>query len=107
MMAYIYRINFYIDSEKMSELQIGASLERSLGYLKTLLPNQDGFISARAMHTLAGNNPVHLIFESTWETWRDLKKHIDSELEEKKLLTEFRPHVALKDLEATIYDEVD
>ncbi|MFN2302596.1 MAG: hypothetical protein ACK2TV_02590 [Anaerolineales bacterium] len=106
-MAYIYRIGFDIDHDDMKQLRIGASLERALGYLRTLLPNQDGFISARAMHTLEKENPAHLVFESTWETWEDFKKHIASSLAEDKILKEFEPHIKLEDLSTRIYEDVN
>ena len=106
-MAYTYLIHFEIDRDEMPELEIGASLERALGYLRTLLPSQDGFIDARAMHTLEREDPASLIFLSTWDRWEDLKKHIDSSLAEDKILEEFKPHVEIKDLTTRIYEDVD
>ena len=106
-MSYINHISFYIENEMMSELEIGASLERVLGYMKTLLPSQEGFIAARAMHTLPGENRIHLIFESIWDTWEDFQNHLKSELDEKKILNEFEPHIRLEDLLIRIYTDVD
>ena len=106
-MAYTYLIHFEIDRKDLSELQIGSPLERTLGYLRTLLPSEKGFIGTRAMHTLEREDPASLIFESTWETWEDLKRHVDSELAEDKILNEFEPHVELKDLTTRIYEDVD
>jgi hypothetical protein len=105
--AYTYVIYFDIDRDEMAQLQLGASLERTLGYLKILLPSQDGFINARAMHSLEQESPANLIFESTWSTWEDLQNHMDSSLAENKILQEFRPHVELDDLRFRVYVDIE
>ena len=106
-MAYVYRVGFDIGREQMTQLEIGGSLERVLGYLRTLLPSEPGFTQTRALHSLDPQGPIHLIFESTWETWDDLAAHQESSLLEDKVLLEFEPHVELKDLSSRIYEEVD
>ena len=107
-MAYIYSISFDIGPDKMDELKIGSSLERTLGYLRTLLPSEVGFISARAMYALEKDDDgeIDLIFESAWDRWDDLEAHKESSLAEEKILREFRPHVKLEDLRVRIYEEV-
>jgi hypothetical protein len=107
-MAYIYSISFDIGPEKMDELQIGSSLERTLGYLRTLLPSQMGFITARAMYAMKPdeNGEIDLIFQSVWDRWEDLDAHQASSLAEDKILREFQPHVELEDLRVRIYEEV-
>jgi hypothetical protein len=105
-MAYIYQVYFDIEPEQMNQLEIGASLERVLGYLRTLLPSQMGFISARAMYSLDIPEKTHLVFQSIWETWDDIDAHRHSSLLENKILVEFEPHVPLENLVAHIYEEV-
>jgi hypothetical protein len=107
-MAYIYSISFDIGPDQMDELQIGASLERTLGYLRTLLPNETGFITARAMCALDPDQDgeIDLILQSVWDRWEDLKAHQESSLAEDKVLREFEPHVELEDLRVRIYEEV-
>ena len=107
-MAYIYSISFDIGPGQMDELQIGASLERTLGYLRTLLPSEIGFITARAMYALDPDQEgeIDLIFQSVWDRWEDLKAHKESSLAEDKVLREFEPHVKLEDLRIRIYEEV-
>lgn len=105
-MAYIYQIDFDIRPDQMSELQIGASLERVLAYLRALLPSEPGYITSRAMHSVDVPDRIHLIFQSTWENWDDLKNHQGSSVSENKVLTEFKPHVELQDLTAHVYEEV-
>lgn len=105
-MAYIYQVSFNVGLEQMNQLEIGASLERVLGYLRTLLPSQLGYISARAMYSLDITDKTHLIFQSVWETWSDVSTHRKSSLLEDKILSEFEPHVPLENLVSHLYEEV-
>jgi hypothetical protein len=107
-MAYIYSISFDIGTNKMDQLRIGASLERTLGYLRTLLPGEKGFITARAMYALQADESgeIDLVFESVWDHWEDLQAHSKSSLAEDKILREFEPHVKLEDLRVRVYEEV-
>ena len=105
-MAYIYQVSFDIQPEQMNQLEIGGSLERVLGYLRTLLPSENGFITARSMYSLDEPNHTHLIFQSIWEYWDDLEMHRQSALAEDKVLAEFQPHVSLEDLTTHIFEEV-
>jgi hypothetical protein len=105
-MAYIYQVSFDIEPGQMDQLQIGGALERVLGYLKTLLPVEDGYITARAMSSLDLPDRTHLVFESVWDHWRDLENHRNSQLSEKKVLAEFEPHVQLENVTTHIFTEV-
>lgn len=105
-MAFIYQVTFTIAPDQMDQLAIGQALERTLGYLRTLLPNERGFITSRAMYSLDYPGRTHLIFQSVWNSWEDVMTHRESELLEDKILLEFRPHVHLEDLSAHIYEEV-
>jgi hypothetical protein len=105
-MAYFYQISFDIHTEDMNELQIGGSLERTLGYLRALLPIEPGYITVRAARSIDVENHIHLQVESEWETWQDLKQHRASSLSEDKVLREFEPHVKLEDLTVRVFEEV-
>jgi heme-degrading monooxygenase HmoA len=105
-MAYTYQVSFEIEHEQMDQLRIGAALEKILSYLRTLLPNQPGFISARAMFSIDIQDKTHLQVQSIWDEWEDLLAHQRSELAEQKVLAEFEPHVALEDLSVHVYEEV-
>jgi hypothetical protein len=105
-MAYVYQVNFDIKFEQMEQLEIGAPLERVLGYLRVLLPSQFGFITVRAMYSLDIPNNTHLIFQSVWDTWDDVASHRKSGLLEDKILKEFEPHVTSGKLVSHIYEEV-
>ncbi|MFL7894218.1 MAG: hypothetical protein ACK2UM_09150 [Anaerolineales bacterium] len=105
-MAYTYQVSFEIKHDQMEQLRIGAALEKILGYLRTLLPNEMGFITARAIYSLDILGKTHLLVQSTWDQWEDLQAHQASGLAENKVLREFEPHVSLEDLSVHIYEEV-
>ncbi len=105
-MAYVYQVGFDIERRQMDELEIGSSLERVLGYLRTLLPNEPGYVTARAIYSLDGPGKTHLLVESTWEDWEELQEHRRSSLAENKVLTEFAPQVEMSELEVHVYREV-
>jgi hypothetical protein len=106
-MAYTYEISFDISSEQMGQLEIGNALERGLGYLRTLLPGEAGFMYARALYSLDRAEMTHIVFHSVWENWEDLLAHREHYLEEKRLLTEeFEPHLSLEDVKIVYYNEV-
>ena len=105
-MAYALQVDFNIRPDQMNELEVGASLERVLGYLRALLPNEPGFVSARALYSLDLSDRTHLIFQSIWETWEDLLTHRETGLAENKALLEFQPHLKAEDLVVHLYEEV-
>lgn len=107
-MSYIYHISFDIDASELHLLSIGNSLQRSLGYLRALLPNEPGYITSRAMYSLSDADKTHLIFESVWDTWDDLLHHRQKSIfNEEKLLHEFTLKVELLNLSVSIYEEVE
>jgi len=105
-MAYTYRVSFDIAPEQRSELEIGASLERVISYLRALLPSEDGHVESRALSSLDNPSNVHVILESTWLDWESLMKHRSSSLTEDKVLREFGPHIQLQHLSQRVYREV-
>jgi len=106
-MAYAYTLRFHIKPEEISKLQIGSSLERVLGYLRALLPSQDGFITCRALYSLEEESTIELLFESVWDNWENIQKHRNSTLSEDKVLLEFGQHIQQEDLKLSIYKEVE
>lgn len=105
-MTFVYQVTFDIKPDQMEVLEIGASLERVLAYLRMLLPSEMGFINARAMYSLDIADHTHLVFQSNWDTWEDIKLHRESSLLEDRILKEFHPHVPLDDLDAHVFEEV-
>ena len=95
-----------ISPDDMDELEIGASLERVLGYLRTLLPGEPGFIDVRARYSLDDAEAIHVVTSSEWLNWEDLESHRTSNLSEEKVLQEFGPHITPDDLELHVYREI-
>lgn len=105
-MAYVYEISFDIDTDKMDQLKIGSSLERVLGYLRTLLPGEQGYVTSRALYSVESDESTHVIFQSEWLEWEDLERHIHSSLLEDKVLQEFEPHIKLEHLTSRAMNEI-
>lgn len=105
-MAYIFQVSFNISASEISKLEIGGSIERTLGYLKTLLPSQTGFIDTRVLYSLDDEEKTYVVVVSEWNNWEDLQNHRNSSLSEDKVLEEFHPHVKSEDLIIRVYGEV-
>lgn len=105
-MAYYFQVSFNIASSEMSKLEIGGSIERTLGYLKTLLPSQSGFIDTRVLYSLDDEEKTYVVVVSEWNNWEDLQNHRESSLAEDKVLEEFQPRVKPEDLIIRVYGEV-
>jgi heme-degrading monooxygenase HmoA len=105
-MAYIFQVSFNIPKTDMSKLDIGGSIERTLGYLKTLLPSQPGFIDTRVLYSLDDEEKTYVVVVSEWNNWEDLENHRESSLSEDKVLEEFSPHTKPEDLIIRVYGEV-
>ena len=106
-MPYIYEISFDIDSDDMDQLIMGRSVQRSVGYLKALLPSEVGYITSRGMFSLSHEKVTHIIFQSVWEDWDTLLGHREnSPLDEHKLINEFQMDVRIKNLVTHVYEEI-
>jgi hypothetical protein len=106
-MAYIFQVGFELPVDQLSELEIGASLERVLSYLRAILPNEVGFITSSAMRSVDMGDRVHVVCDTVWETWDDVQAHRQSGLAEDKVLLEFAPHISKDQLAIRIYEEID
>ena len=107
-MAYFYEVSFNPEPEQLADLKIGKSLEKVIGYLRVLLPNQTGFVSANGMQEVNAQGKPNLVFLSEWETWEDLQAHLkSSSLVEDKILLEFDPHIQSEHLVKRIYREIE
>ena len=105
-MSYSYHISFDIDSKDKSELEIGSSLERVIGYLKTLLPSEAGHIESRALASLDNPDTIHILFESIWMDWDSLVRHRNSALTEDKVIKEFEENIELKNFSHKVFREI-
>jgi hypothetical protein len=106
-MTYIYQTMIDLNSEDADQIRTGKSLGLGLAYLKAVLPNEPGFITARAMVSMAKNDKTHLVIESSWEDWEALEMHLQkSPFAEKKIFPQFDLQVKSLDLATVIYEEV-
>ncbi|MHB9032207.1 MAG: hypothetical protein ACYC6L_04060 [Anaerolineae bacterium] len=105
-MAFLYQVDFDLSPEQINEIRVGSSLEMTLAYLKNLLPNEPGFISAHAYTALAKSDQIHVVVTSLWDTWRDVKAIQDSNLDVVKVLQQFEPAVEFKNLTVSLFQEI-
>lgn len=105
-MPYLYEVSFNIRHDQMTQLEIGESLERLVGYLKIRLPVQRGFVLADAWYTVDDPVSTRVVARSVWSDWSDLKDHRQSAILEDHIFEEFDPHVSANDVTIRTYAEV-
>ncbi len=107
-MPFIYQTTFDIETKNIDELQIGRSLQLSLSYLKAFLPNEPGFINARAMYSITHNDLTHVSFESAWEDWETLETHREkSSFAEEKMLSQFEMKITPQNVITRVFEEIE
>src|SRR5512140_2443961 len=92
-MPYLYEVSFDIRHDQMSQLEIGDSLARLVGYLKIRLPVQRGFVLADAWYSVDDPEKTRVVARSAWSDWTDVEAHRESSILEDHLFEEFDPHV--------------
>ena len=102
---YIYEVSFEIPPENMSELQIGRSLQRTDGYLKSRLPGRPGFITSDVVYSVDDPKATRVVFRSEWTDWEDVERHRESSLLEDKVLSEF-DHISADTMKHRAYARV-
>jgi hypothetical protein len=105
-MPYVYEVSFEIRPEQMTQLEIGHSLERLVGYMKIRLPVQPGFVFADAWYSVDDPEKTRVVTRSEWSDWRDVEDHRKSSLLEDHLFEEFDPHVNSGNVMIRTYAEV-
>ncbi len=105
-MPYVYEVSFEISPEQMTQLEIGQSLERLVGFMKVRLPVQPGFVFADAWYSVDDPDKTRVVTRSEWSDWTDLVGHRSSSLLEDHVFEEFEPHVKHGDVAIRTYAEV-
>lgn len=106
-MPYVYEVSFDVPREKMTELEIGRSLEKLVGYMKVRLPAQRGFVVADAFYSVDDAEKVRVVTRSEWSDWTDVVLHRSSSaVVEDQVFEQFDPHVKPEDLTIRTYAEV-
>jgi hypothetical protein len=106
-MAYIYQVNFQIRPDQMSELQVGAGIQRVMYFLRSLLPASQGYMTTRVMYSIDESEHIDLVFQSVWDRWSDLEAHRKTRLVEEKAILEFGPHLSDERMRVRVFREVD
>lgn len=88
-MAYVHQVSFQLAPDQSGDLKVGAPLQRVIGFLRALLPNEEGYMTSRAMYSIDSSDQTLIVFQSVWEEWDDLLAHRSSRVMEEKALTEF------------------
>jgi hypothetical protein len=103
---YVYEVSFDIDPDQMSELEIGQSLDRLVGYMKVRLPAQPGFVFADAWYSVDDPETTRIVARSEWSDWSDVVAHRASYLVEDHVFEEFGLHVNKDNVTIRTYAEV-
>ncbi len=106
-MAYVYEVSFDIPDDQAPQLRVGASVQRVLAYLRSLLPNIQGYVTTRAMYSLTDEPNIRLVFQSVWDDAEHLNRHLHSRMEEQTVMLEFAPNARIENLEARVYEELE
>src|SRR5664280_411885 len=105
-MPYVYEVSFDIAPSQMTELEIGQSLERLVGYMKIRLPSQTGFVLADAFYSVDDPDKTRIVMRSEWSDWGDVEAHCESQLVEDQVFEQFDPHVNRNSITVRTYAEV-
>ncbi len=104
---YTLELSFRIPYSQVEQVTgIGNSIERGLGYMRTLLPSEPGFVTARGLYSIDQANATLIIFQSVWERWEDVVNHRNSIFDEERLIGEFEPALDVRDINIRYYSEV-
>ena len=103
---YVYEVSFDLPNDKLTELEIGQSLERLIGFMKVRLPAQRGFVFADAVYSVDDSKKIRVVMRSEWSDWTDVQKHRKATVVEDHVFEEFDPHVDRDAITVRTYAEV-
>lgn len=105
-MPYIYQVSFDIPLGRRERLG-GArpEMDRTVGYLNSLLPDFPGFLTSWAMYSLHLPDVMRVFYHSVWAQWGDLEAHRRSAMEESKVFSHWA-NVNPSDITIGIFVEV-
>jgi heme-degrading monooxygenase HmoA len=103
---YIYQTQIELTQEQAGELDMGEEIEALAASVRSGLPGQPGLISAIEMHSFDEEAPVRVIFQSIWESWADLQRHIGSDLDARRLLESWGGGYLTRPPESQIFRQI-
>ena len=105
-MPYVYEVSFEVPREKMSELEIGQSLDRLVGFMKVRLPAQRGFVLSDAFYSVDHADKIRVVMRSEWSDWTDVENHRKSAAVVEDQAFEQFQHLSPNDITVRIYAAV-
>ena len=103
---YIYQTQIELTQEQAGQLDMGEEIEALAASIRLELPGQPGLVSALEMHSFDEDAPVRVIFQSVWESWSDLRRHLDSQLSAQRMLEEWGEDYLAKPPESQIFRQI-
>ena len=104
--TYIYQTQIELTQEQAGQLDMGEEIEALAASVRLELPAQRGLVSALEMHSFDEDAPVRVIFQSIWESWSDLRRHLDSGLNAQRMLEEWGKAYLTKPPESQIFRQI-
>lgn len=104
--TYIYQTQIELTQDQAAQLDIGEELEALAASGRSGLPGQPGLISAVEMHSFDEDAPVRVIFQSIWESWADLQRHIGSDLDAQLFLATWGEGFLTKPPESQVFRQI-
>ena len=103
---YIYQTQIELTQDQASRLDMGEEIEALAASVRLELPGQPGLVGALEMHSFDEDAPVRVIFQSVWESWSDLRRHLDSGLNAQQMLEEWGEGYLTKPPESQIFRQI-
>ena len=103
---YIYQTQIELTQEQAGQLDMGEEIEALAASVRLELPGQPGLVSAVEMHSFDEDAPVRVIFQSIWESWADLQRHLGSGLNAQTMLEEWGEGYLTRPPESQIFRQI-
>jgi hypothetical protein len=103
---YIYQTQIELTQEQAGQLDMGEEIEALAASVRLELPGQPGLVSAVEMHSFDEDAPVRVIFQSIWESWADLQRHLGSGLNAQTMLEEWGEGYLTKPPESQVFRQI-
>jgi len=104
--TYIYQTQIELSQEQAAQLDMGEAIETLAASVRSALPGQPGLVSAIEMHSFDEEAPVRVIFQSVWESWSDLQRHLDFYLNAQRMLEEWGADFLATPPESQIFRQI-
>ncbi len=104
--TYIYQTQIELTQAQAGQLDMGEEIEALAATVRLQLPGQRGLVGALEMHSFDEDAPVRVIFQSVWEGWSDLQRHLDSGLNAQRMLEDWGEGYLTKPPESQVFRQI-